>query len=439
MALKDFLHPDEVIQYRGSGLVEYQGKKYGFYITDARLILHKRRTFKKDAFIAEDKSQFSTMNYSDIVYSEKGIFSPKGFITIKMPNKTIDLIGSASIMREIHSAMPSYIPELREERRRKLEEKQRKRKEQQRVEKEEQRKKQEEQRKKLNSLREKEQILKDRITSEPTNSLAYFELAQFLFERGKQVEQVRDFYTKALALGLSNPIQRGIAHHDLVCPCLIYDFCVNWKPDSDTVELSRARAPQTVYHLKEAANDFNIALKSNPEDMETARRLAHVYGVLGNKTKQGKMLALTAEIKERKKLQAAPPLLIRNGIQDKTGISFEEKCLKLLEKLGFSCRRTAITGDGGIDIVATSNQPLFKGTYIVQCKNWENPVGEPPVRDLYGVVASENANKGILITSSTFTEAAQNFARGKNIELIDGDQLEQLLQQYHLEGLLSQD
>jgi len=169
--------------------------------------------------------------------------------------------------------------------------------------------------------------------------------------------------------------------------------------------------------------------------METAQRLAHIYGVLGKKREQGKMLALAEEIKARKGLQAAPPLA-KNDVQEKTGICFEEKCLKLLEKLEFTCRRTAITGDGGVDIVATSNQPLFSGIYIVQCKNWKNPVGEPPVRDLYGVVASENANKGILITSSTFTEAAQNFARGKNIELIDGTQLEQLILNYLAEDLI---
>ncbi|MDP2659102.1 MAG: restriction endonuclease [Dehalococcoidia bacterium] len=64
---------------------------------------------------------------------------------------------------------------------------------------------------------------------------------------------------------------------------------------------------------------------------------------------------------------------------------------------------------------------------MVQCKDWAKPVGEPPVRDLYGVVASERAVKGILITSSNFTEAARRFAQGKNLELIDGDQSQQLL------------
>jgi Restriction endonuclease len=284
---------------------------------------------------------------------------------------------------------------------------------------------------------EEEKELEERIASDPNNPVNYFELAHLLLcEKQSRwpSERTIDLYTKALALGLADPIQKGIAHHDLGCGC--YDYPGNkgwWNPNIERYEAfirnwNRKPTAQQVYHLEEAAREFNIALKFGPDDMKTAQRLAHIYGALGKGGKQGKMLALAEELKVRKSLQTAPPLATKEDIQDKTGLSFEEKCLKLLEKLGFTCQRTAITGDGGIDIVAISNEPLLKGTYIVQCKNWKNPVGEPPLRDLYGVVASENANKGILITSSTFTEAAQNFARGKNIELIDGDQLQQLIQ-----------
>lgn len=59
-------------------------------------------------------------------------------------------------------------------------------------------------------------------------------------------------------------------------------------------------------------------------------------------------------------------------------------------------------------------------------------VGEPPIRDLYGVVMSENANKGILITTSNFTSSAISFANDKPIELIDGQILQQLLAKYNI-------
>jgi restriction system protein len=54
------------------------------------------------------------------------------------------------------------------------------------------------------------------------------------------------------------------------------------------------------------------------------------------------------------------------------------------------------------------------------------------VRDLYGVITSERANKGILITTGSFTPAAARFAEGKQLELIDGAGLAKLLKQFNL-------
>jgi hypothetical protein len=108
------------------------------------------------------------------------------------------------------------------------------------------------------------------------------------------------------------------------------------------------------------------------------------------------------------------------------GMRFEQKCKIILENMGLNCETTKISGDGGIDLRCHSNKPVVGGTYIVQCKNWKSSVGEPEIRDLYGTVTSERANKGVLITSSYFTKAAWSFAEGKNIELIDGDKLNKL-------------
>lgn len=56
------------------------------------------------------------------------------------------------------------------------------------------------------------------------------------------------------------------------------------------------------------------------------------------------------------------------------------------------------------------------------------------MRDLYGVVLSENANKGIIITNSSFSKKAIEFADGKNLELIDGSTLTELLEQYKMDA-----
>ena len=113
------------------------------------------------------------------------------------------------------------------------------------------------------------------------------------------------------------------------------------------------------------------------------------------------------------------------------GYEFEVFMTGLFRRLGFEVETTAYSNDGGIDLIAVYNEPIFSGKYIIQCKNWIGSVGQPEVRDLYGVVTDQRANKGILITPSDYTQQAIDFARGKNIELINGQTLRRILETYY--------
>jgi restriction system protein len=76
--------------------------------------------------------------------------------------------------------------------------------------------------------------------------------------------------------------------------------------------------------------------------------------------------------------------------------------------------------DGGVDL------RLFKRgrKTVVQCKRWlTRQVGVTFVRELYGVMAAENANDAILVSSGNYSDDAREFANGKPIQLIDGSAL----------------
>ncbi len=120
------------------------------------------------------------------------------------------------------------------------------------------------------------------------------------------------------------------------------------------------------------------------------------------------------------------------NLDDLSGVEFECVCQLLVQKMGFTARTTKASGDGGIDLIAYNHQPLLSGKYIIQCKRYSGSVGEPIIRDLYGVVTSERANKGILMTTGYFTKSAMAFAEGKPIELIDGEILRNLLLEYDI-------
>lgn len=82
--------------------------------------------------------------------------------------------------------------------------------------------------------------------------------------------------------------------------------------------------------------------------------------------------------------------------------------------------------DGGVDLVLTkASEKTF-----VQCKQWKAfKVGVSTVRELYGVMAAHGAAGGFVVTSGRFTQEASAFADGRNIQLIDGPALMNLLRE----------
>ncbi len=139
------------------------------------------------------------------------------------------------------------------------------------------------------------------------------------------------------------------------------------------------------------------------------------------------------EIKEQQRILLEHKEAVENigkDINKLSGGEFENLCKYIFENMGFDVEQTKLSNDGGIDLILTNYQPIFSGKYIIQCKRYSGSVGEPIIRDLYGVVTSERANKGILITTGYFTNRAVAFAEGKQIELIDGVRFNELLKQY---------
>jgi len=63
----------------------------------------------------------------------------------------------------------------------------------------------------------------------------------------------------------------------------------------------------------------------------------------------------------------------------------------------------------------------------VQAKRWQSLVGRPEVQAYYGALAGNRATKGVLITTSSFSPQAREFARSVAIVLVDGLRLAELI------------
>lgn len=116
---------------------------------------------------------------------------------------------------------------------------------------------------------------------------------------------------------------------------------------------------------------------------------------------------------------------------------FETIVLDVLHKLGYGTSRSDLarvgrSGDGGIDGVISLDRLGLEKVYV-QAKRWKNPVGRPDVHAFYGALAGQRANKGVFITTSTFTAQATEFARSVDrLVLVDGNRLAELMIDYEV-------
>lgn len=114
---------------------------------------------------------------------------------------------------------------------------------------------------------------------------------------------------------------------------------------------------------------------------------------------------------------------------------FERLAQRLLREAGFvNVTVLGKSGDGGIDGVGVYRLSLVSFPVYFQCKRFRGSVTAGTVRDCRGAMAGRG-EKGLLITTGSFTKEAQNEASRDGappVELIDGNRLCELLRDYRL-------
>jgi len=113
---------------------------------------------------------------------------------------------------------------------------------------------------------------------------------------------------------------------------------------------------------------------------------------------------------------------------------FERLVVDLLVAIGYGGSRkdagqaVGRSGDGGIDGIIKEDKLGLDAVYI-QAKRWEATVGRPTVQEFAGSLEGHRARKGVLITTSKFSQDAKDYVGHieKKIVLVDGEQLAQLM------------
>ncbi|MCR5264354.1 MAG: restriction endonuclease [Clostridiales bacterium] len=131
--------------------------------------------------------------------------------------------------------------------------------------------------------------------------------------------------------------------------------------------------------------------------------------------------------------------LVLKQIKQFSPKKFESFSRLLLSNMGIKFdheKGVQMSGDHGIDGFGYFESDEFRtAKVVIQCKRYsDNPVSEPEIDKFKGVMMSFNADYGIFITTSFFTQQAQAKAvqGGYTVTLIDGQRLVELIQKYQL-------
>ena len=140
---------------------------------------------------------------------------------------------------------------------------------------------------------------------------------------------------------------------------------------------------------------------------------------------QMKRRAVLNRVNTRRSADSADGIIqqFRNNPTD-----FEPFCADLFQHLGWQAEPTPPVRDGGFDLRMRDPQGR---TYIAECKCYDrgHHVGRPTVQKLQGANDVERAQRAMLITTSSFSADAIEYAEQVGIELINGTRLVNLCQQ----------
>ncbi len=130
---------------------------------------------------------------------------------------------------------------------------------------------------------------------------------------------------------------------------------------------------------------------------------------------------------------------LMNEIMKLDPSDFERLVVRLLLAMGYGSGIddagfvTKPSNDGGIDGVIKEDQLGFSSIYI-QAKRWDpaSSINRPEIQKFAGALQEQKAQKGLFISTASFSPGARKSADAAGIVLVDGKQLTKLMIKFNL-------
>ena len=114
---------------------------------------------------------------------------------------------------------------------------------------------------------------------------------------------------------------------------------------------------------------------------------------------------------------------------------FVEVCKRLTEAMGLTVRDVR-TIDGGGEVIAVESTSKWRNARsmpkLIRYLRVADTIDESTVRDAHEEMRKESITRGLIVTSSTFSRLAQDYAENRPVDLFNKDKLQSLLQQIEM-------
>ena len=122
-----------------------------------------------------------------------------------------------------------------------------------------------------------------------------------------------------------------------------------------------------------------------------------------------------ASLIEKSCLKLSNEIQVNSYSKHKKGIKFENLCFQKLRSQGWKVKQTPVSGDQGVDLIASIDDVRL----CIQCKDHQKPVGNKAVQEVFAGKKYWLGTHAILISRSGFTKSAQNLASSNKVILIN--------------------
>ena len=104
------------------------------------------------------------------------------------------------------------------------------------------------------------------------------------------------------------------------------------------------------------------------------------------------------------------------------GLKFENLCYQKLRSQGWEVKKTPVSGDQGVDLIASIDD--FR--LCIQCKDHQKAIGNKAVQEIYSGKKYWLGTHAILISRSGFTKSAKKLALSSKVILINEFEIENI-------------